>query len=108
MARTKKNTTEDITPPADPVPEVTPIPEAAPEVTPPEATAQAVIIPPAPATPPRPAPVLPESKINAAGFIEENPRLTREAKDILTRLHATKRLTRDQWRDLALTYGGYR
>ncbi|PIG96865.1 hypothetical protein [Deinococcus sp. UR1] len=126
MARPKKDTAADPAPdteattpqpaapaedtpdpaPPEPATEPTPTPEPAPD---PEPTPAAEVIVPnvQPAAPTRP-PVLPESKINVRGYVEENPRLTREAKDILMRMHSRERHTRDDWAKLAAQYGGHR
>ncbi len=87
-----------------PAPEPTPVPEPTPA---PEPEPAVVIVPTTPAQPVRP-PSFPSTSISVRSYIEERPRLTREARDILMRLHATQRKTRDEWDKLAQTYGGHR
>lgn len=52
---------------------------------------------------------LPEhAPIGANAYIEERPKLSREARSILARVHRTERKTRQEWDKLAIEYGGNR
>lgn len=77
--------------------------------TPAESAPPATIIaPPSEAPAPADPPIHPHTKISARAYAEETPRLTREAKDILSRIHAHERKTREEWDALAQQYGGSR
>ncbi|ABW35082.1 hypothetical protein Dgeo_3041 (plasmid) [Deinococcus geothermalis DSM 11300] len=84
-------------------------PAAAPQDTPAAAdAAPSVIEPPSPPAAPVDPPIHAHTPISARAYAEETPRLTREARDILCRIHGQERHTREEWDALAQKYGGKR